>query len=79
MHIVEIWRRGPELSARMAQMRAWLDHHRIEISLFELALLPGREIRFRLQFRSRRDAASFASVFNDGALGGPDVAGELAA
>jgi hypothetical protein len=42
--------------------------------LFELALLPGREIRFRLQIRNRRDAATFASVFSDEALGGSDVA-----
>lgn len=79
MHIVEIRRRGAELSAAMSQMRTWLDHHGIETSLFELALLPGREIRFRLQFRNGRDAATFASVFSVEALGGPGVDDELAA
>jgi hypothetical protein len=79
MHIVEIRRRSAELSATMAQMRTWLDHHRIEPKLFELAFLSGREVRFGLQFRNRRDAASFASVFSVEALGGPGVGDELAA
>jgi hypothetical protein len=63
MHVVEISQSGEGLSAPMAQMRTWLDHHRIEPLFFELALLPERKIRFRLQFREASEAAAFTQAF----------------
>lgn len=68
MHIVELFRSGQGLSGPMAQMRTWLDHHRIQPAAFEFALLPKREIQFRLQFREPAEAAAFAEAF--GAMGG---------
>lgn len=59
-------------------MRTWLDHNRAEASVFELAFLPGREIRLRLQFKEARDALAFASVF-EGDVVVDDTAGNLAA
>jgi hypothetical protein len=63
MHIVEVRRRNADLAAAMAQMRTWLDNQAIEPSLFEIAFLPGRESRFRLQFKELSDAVTFASSF----------------
>jgi hypothetical protein len=45
MHLVEIRRPAADLGAAMAQMRTWLDHRQTEPRLFELAFLPGPEIR----------------------------------
>ena len=70
MHIVELYRSGQGLTGPMAQMRSWLDHHRIQATLFEFALLSTQEIRFRLQFRDAAEAAAFAQAF--GATGGPE-------
>jgi hypothetical protein len=70
MHIVELSRSGQGLAGPMAQMRTWLAHHRIDPILFEFALLPNREIRFRVQFREPAEAAAFAEAF--GASGRPD-------
>jgi len=64
MHIVEVRRRNAELADAMAQMRTWLDNHAIEPVLFEIGFLPGRETRFRLEFRKERDAAMFATSFD---------------
>src|SRR5690349_13012401 len=55
MHIVEVRRRNAELADAMAQMRTWLDNHAIEPVLFEIGFLPGREMRFCVQFRNERD------------------------
>jgi hypothetical protein len=71
MHLVEIRRPGTDLSAAIAQMRTWLDHHRAETSLFELAFLPEREVRFRLQFQNLMDASGFAGVFDGEVRGEP--------
>ena len=79
MHIVDVRHRSADLSASMAQMRTWLDHHRIEPRLFELAFLPSRAIRFRLAFRHVDQAASFAVVFQSEASAGSADAGSLAA
>ena len=70
MHIVEVCRPRADLGAVMAQMRTWADHHKIEPSLFEVSFLPGREVRFRLQFQSASDAFAFAAVFEGEVLGG---------
>ena len=64
MHIVEVRRRNADLAAAMPQMRTWLDAQAIEPVLFEIAFLPGRESRFRLQFKQLRDAVTFASSFD---------------
>jgi hypothetical protein len=79
MHIIDVRRRGAELSATMAQMRTWLDHHGIEPKLFELAFLPGRAIRFRVAFRCADEAASFGTVFGDETADYRDGADNLAA
>jgi hypothetical protein len=63
MHIVKIRRIGAGLGPVMGQMRTWLDHNRTEPSLFELAFLPGRDIRFRVKFQNAVDASAFARVF----------------
>jgi len=64
MHIIEVRRRYPELGGAMAQMRTWLDNQAIEPVLFEIGFLPGRETRFRVQFRKRGDAVMFAASFD---------------
>jgi hypothetical protein len=53
MHIVKVRRRNADLAAAMGQMRTWLDNQAIEPVLFEIAFLPGRENRFRLEFGIR--------------------------
>ena len=64
MHIVEVRRRNAELADAMAQMRTWLDEQAIEPVVFEIGFMPGRETRFRLQFKKERDAAMFATSFD---------------
>jgi hypothetical protein len=64
MHIVEVRRPNADLAAVMAQLRTWLDNQGIEPALFEIAFLPGRETRFRLQFKKQRDAVTFARNFD---------------
>ena len=60
MHAVEVRRFGEGLSEPMAQMRIWLDCHRIQPALIELSFHPGKEVRFRLTFQSASEAATFA-------------------
>ena len=74
MHLVEMCRPAAELGAAMAQMRTWLDHRQTEPSLFELAFLAGRVVRFRLRFREASDAFAFASVFDGEVLDDADNA-----
>jgi len=64
MHVVEVRRHNAELADAMAQMRTWLDNQAIEPVLFEIGFLPGREMRFRVQFRKERDASIFATTFD---------------
>ena len=64
MHVVEVRRRNADLATVMAQLRTWLDNQGIEPALFEIAFLPGRETRFRLQFKKQGDAATFANSFD---------------
>ena len=78
MHIVEIRCHAADLGVVMEQMRTWLDHHRVEPRLFDVAFLPG-EIRFRFQFKNASDVSGFASVFGGEILGDEDTAGNLAA
>ena len=74
MHIVEVCRPSAALTAAMAQMRTWLDHHRVEPAVFEVAFLPGAQIRFRVQFKEARDALVFARVFEGIVVGANSVA-----
>ena len=74
MHIVEVRRRNADLATAMAQMRAWLDNHALEPVLFEIGFLPGRETRFRLQFRKQDDAVMFATSFDGEMLDAHDGA-----
>ena len=64
MYIIEVRRRNAELADAMAQMRTWLDNQGVEPALFEIGFLPGRETRFRLQFKKQRDAVTFAASFD---------------
>ena len=64
MHIVGVRRRNADLAAAMAQMRTWLDNQAIEPVLFEIGFMPGRETRFRVQFRKQGDAVMFATSFD---------------
>jgi hypothetical protein len=79
MHIVEVRRRNTDLSAAMAQMRTWLDNQGIEPSLFEIAFLPGRECRFRLQFRRQGDAVMVSDSFDGDVLDATDTLPNAAA
>jgi hypothetical protein len=63
MYVVEVIQAREGLAAPMAKMRSWLDHQCAALNLFEFALLPDRQIRFRLQFEHRREAAAFARAF----------------
>ncbi len=72
MHIVEVRRQGADLGNVMAQMRTWVDHHRIEPHLFEVAFVSGGEVRFQIQFQTIRDASAFAHVFEGEVLAGSD-------
>ena len=74
MHIVELRRRNAELADAMAQMRTWLDNQAIEPVLFEVGFLPGRQTRFRLQFRKQGDAVMFATSFDGEMLDAHDRA-----
>jgi hypothetical protein len=63
MHIVEIRHPAADLIATMTQMRAWLDHQRIEPSVFEFSVLRDGALRFRVQFKNPNQATSFANAF----------------
>jgi hypothetical protein len=79
MHVVEIRCPGRELGPLMAKMRTWLDRHQAEPGLFEVAFLPAREIRFRLQFNDADAASAFARAFEGQMRREPSRATELAA
>lgn len=69
MHVVEVRRAAADLGSAMAQMRTWVDHHRVEPNAFEVAFVSGGEVRFRLHFQNVGDAQAFARVF-DGEMAG---------
>jgi hypothetical protein len=70
MHAVEIRRFGEGVSEPMLQMRTWLDRHHIQPALVQFSFHPGKEIRFRLTFKSAREATAFAQAFNGDVLSG---------
>ena len=70
MYIVEFRHHGDGLAEPMAKIRAWLDHQRIQPSVFRLSLVPGGTV-CRLEFRATSEAEAFAR-----ALGGQVIADE---
>jgi hypothetical protein len=64
IHIVEVRRKGADLRSAMAQMRTWVDHHRLEPQAFEVGFIPGGEVRFHLSFAALSDASVFARAFD---------------
>jgi hypothetical protein len=79
MHIVELRRSAAELAAVMAQIRIWLDHYRIEPTLFNSALSRSGHLRLRLQFKHGHDASAFVAVFEGAVFTAGDPAGRRAA
>jgi hypothetical protein len=61
-YIVEVHGIGPDLADTMKQMRAWLDHHRIDATAFEQSSV-GPEVAVRLSFSIEAEALAFAQVF----------------
>jgi hypothetical protein len=62
MYIVEFRHEGDGLAEPMAQIRTWLDHQRIQPSVFRLSLaIDGTT--FRLEFKAASDAEAFAHAF----------------
>lgn len=51
-----------DLGAMLAQMRSWLDHHRIEIAGFH-QLSDKRGVIVRMEFAGQADAAACAALF----------------
>ena len=47
----------------MADMRAWLDYNRIELSSFRSISLGGGEVAFDARFRDAGQAALFRAAF----------------
>jgi hypothetical protein len=59
MYVVRVRRRrGGGLVGPMAQMRHWLDTHRIAPRIFQL-----NKAAFRLEFESATEARAFAGAF----------------
>ena len=73
MHVVEVRRRGAALGNVMAQMRTWADHHGVETTAFEVAFIPGGEVRFRLSFAGVGDASAFARAFDGDLLARAEI------
>jgi hypothetical protein len=76
---VEIRRFGEDVSEPMLQMRTWLDGHRIQPALVQFSFHPGKEIRFRLTFKSASEATAFAQAFYVEVLSGSNASAAAAA
>ena len=63
MYIVEVRHNGDGLAEPMADIRTWLDHQRIQPSVFQLSLIPRATI-FHLEFKAASDAEAFAQGFD---------------
>jgi hypothetical protein len=50
------------LTARMNAMREWLDHRRVEPSVFRYTFDPPG-LLYRVDFRTKSDAVAFANQF----------------
>src|SRR5947208_3233949 len=62
MYVVEFRHDGDGLAEPMADIRSWLDHQRIQPSVFQLSLIPRATI-FHLEFKAASDAEAFAQAF----------------
>jgi len=63
MYVVEFRHDGDGLAEPMADIRSWLDHQRIQPSVFQLSLIPRATI-FHLEFKAASDAEAFAEAFD---------------
>ena len=63
MRTVELHCASADLAEAMAEMRRWVARERCELREFEVAFLPGREVRFRLCFNKAVDAQAFSEAF----------------
>ena len=63
MYVVEFRHDGDGLAEPMADIRTWLDHQRIQPSVFRLSLMPGGTM-FHLEFKTASDAEAFAEAFD---------------
>jgi hypothetical protein len=77
MYVVEIRRDGDGLAEPMAAIRTWLDHKRVQPSVFRLSMIPGGTV-FRLEFKRASEAEAFARAFGGQVIGGEDT-GSVAA
>jgi hypothetical protein len=78
MFIVEFFHQSDGLAKPMGRIRAWLDHERVQPSVFRLSLIPGGTI-FRLEFDDVREAKAFARAFEGRVIGDERAAGNVAA
>jgi hypothetical protein len=60
--IAEIPVAEDDLNERMNRMRAWLDHQRVEPSVFRLSQTDDRQV-VRAFFKAESEAAAFAGEF----------------
>lgn len=63
MKTAELRRASAEMAEAMAEMRLWLEREAPARCKFEVGFLPGREVRFRLQFYEAADARAFVRAF----------------
>jgi hypothetical protein len=68
MYIVEVRHDGDGLAEPMAKIPSWLDHERIQPSVFRLSLVVGATI-FRLESKSATDAEAFRAPSDDRSSG----------
>src|SRR5436305_9100544 len=61
MYTVEVRHDGDGLAEPIADIRTWLDHRRIQPSVFRLSLIPGSTI-VHLEFKAAGHAEGFARV-----------------
>ena len=68
LYIVEIPIDGGDLTARMAQMRTWLDHLRYQPGALRSSSAGGK-IVLRVEFIVEAEARAFAQAFGGRMLG----------
>ena len=78
MYAVEYFHGGDVLAEPMEQIRTWLDHERIQPSVFQLSLIPGGTI-FHLEFNAVSEAEAFTRAFAREVIPGERDAGNVAA
>ena len=66
------------MAETMEQIRTWLDHERIQPSVFQLSLIPGGTI-FHLEFNAVSEAEAFTRAFAREVIPGERDAGNVAA